>query len=101
VSPYLGTVRFASARVLDMLEQDAMSFLVTPQDDLESFVKTFFALKYPQAMEQLNMGQREPSRYKALWAGWLGMLQHWNAVVEAAQSCNYEEVKQQLPMLMR
>lgn len=46
---------FASQRLLSLLaDRDVWGF-VSPQDDLESLVKSFLALRYPQIADRLHM----------------------------------------------
>ena len=70
-------------------------------DDLESLVKTVFALTHPTMIPELHVLPIDDfSAIIALWQSWMGIRDSWKPVLAAAKAGHHDQVAIRLSQLM-
>ena len=78
-----------------------LSVKVGAADDLESLVKTVFALKHPTMIPKLHaLGIEDYDAVTALWQSWMGIRESWEPVLAAARAEDHNRVSKYLSQLM-
>lgn len=103
---YSGTTHYASARVLRQLQATTTAAggeapQVGIADDLESLVKSVFALRHATIVPELHCVDDDYAAIDAVWQSWLCIRKAWEPVMAAAQAGNHDDVSECLATLMQ
>ncbi len=92
IAPYEGTVHYASVSVLHQLTQGLDCVRITPADDLESLVVSFFCIRHPDAHTHLQNVDRLqlPVAVLQWWRQTWMIRPQWQLALEAARAADYD-----------
>ena len=102
IAPYEGTIHYASVSALQQLTQGLDFVKVTPADDLESLVVSFFCIRHADAHSQLQNVDRLqlPVTVLQWWRqNWM-TCPRWQLTLGAARAANYDSLADRLQTLL-
>ncbi len=102
IAPYEGTVHYASVSILQQLTQGLDCVKVSPADDLESLVVSFFCIRHLDAHRQLQNVDRLQLPVTVLqWWRQIWMTRpQWQLALGAARAANYGTLADRLQTLL-
>ncbi len=102
IAQYEGTIHYASVSVLQQLTQGLDCVKVTPADDLESLVVSFFCIRHPDAHSQLQNVDRLqlPVTVLQWWRQTWMTRPRWQLASGAARAADHDTLADRLQTLL-